>query len=157
MFDLGVMRCDAVKYLTTFRNCIEPCMSTIRIENVIDSALSDQDYLYKMAMHFVHGFYDYYCEQNDLDDLDLLYVDDDAREYLLKWFLMKFINIYESEFMEFSDFTILDFAFACMIGKKVCPEFEHKFSVYFWNFYTQFEKDVLEFYRERQELLSGDE
>lgn len=157
MFDLGLMRCDAVKYLTTFRNCIEPCMSIIRIENVIDSALSDQNYLYKFALNFVHGFYEYYCEQNDLDDLDLLIANDDAREYLLKCFLEKFINIYESEFMKFSDFTILDFAFACMIGKKVSPEFEHKFSVYFWNFYTQFKNDVYPVYSEYQELLSGDE
>lgn len=157
MFDLGVMRCNAVKYLTTFRNTVHADMTRAQIEDLTTELVEDRGDIYKFALEFVHGFYDRYCQDYDLDDLDLLCAYDDAKEFLPKWFLEKFITKYISELDCYQEFGLLDFAFASMLGKKVCPDFEHKFTVYFWDFYVQFKYDVHEIYQNYQEIVCCDD
>lgn len=154
MFDLGVMHCDAVKYLTCVKTVVNPDLSHSQIDDLALWSVESEDDLYKFALVFVDGLYREYCERRNLDDLDLLVACDDARELLPRFFLEHFLKAYYCECDQYLNFGVLDFAFACMLGKKVSPEFEHKFSYYFWNFYQHFENDVFEIYRDYQDLLS---
>ena len=152
MFDLGVMRCNAVKYLKAVQN-IERDLTPDQIDDLAIDLVDERGDLYDFALCFVSGLYDEYCERNNLDDLDLLCAYDDARDYLPRWFLEHFIRVYNCERDEFLEFGVLDFAFACMTGKKVSPEYEHEFSVYFWKFYCEFKNGAYAFYTDYQDIL----
>lgn len=152
MFDLGVMRCDAVKYLKAIQH-IGHDLTFSQIEDLAIESVDDRGYLYNFAMCFVHGLYDEYCKRNNLDDLDLMCACDDASEYLPRWFLEHFISVYNCERDEFLEFGVLDFAFACMTGKKVSPEYEHEFSVYFWKFYCEFKNGAYAIYTDYQDTF----
>lgn len=157
MFDLGVMRCDATKYLKAIKNSIDPDMTFSQINDLAMDLVDEHGDLYDFALCFVHGLYREYCERRNLDDLDLLVACDDAKKHLSRFFLEHFFKAYQCECDIYLEFDVLDFAFACMLGTKVPDDFAHKFEYYFWNFYQHFERDIFEIYRDYQELLSGNE
>ena len=153
MFDLGIKRDDAIKYLKAIKDNIDPDLTENQIDDLALDLVDERGDLYDFALHFVHGLYREYCERNNLDDLDLLHANDDAREFLPRFFLEHFISIYNNKRDEYLNSNLLYFAFVSMTGEKAIPEFEHRFSYYFWNFYYQFEQDVFEIYRDYQSLL----